>query len=212
MIKEFCAENFTQIPLAIENGANRIELCDNLSVGGTTPSYGVIKNTIEYCKDYSVPIMTMIRPRGGDFEYSIQEGIIMENDIEQAIELGTDGVVLGCLTSENKIDRVLMETLLKKCKHVEVTFHMAFDEIAKEDQFNEMEWLIHHHVTRILTHGGSAGDIFRHQDRLNELISHAKGRIEILPGGGVTYENLTELAGKINANQFHGTKIVDYSS
>ncbi|WP_208559341.1 copper homeostasis protein CutC [Marinilactibacillus kalidii] len=209
MIKEFCAENFTQIQAAIKNGANRIELCDNLAVGGTTPSYGVIKRTVEYCKEEAVPVMTMIRPRGGNFNYSIQEGIIMENDIEQAIELGTDGVVLGCLTEDNRIDHVLMETLLKKCKQVEVTFHMAFDEISPDHQFEEMEWLIDHHATRILTHGKKSGKLIEHQDRLNELITHAKGRIEILPGGGITHENLEIVKQVIETDQFHGTRIVE---
>lgn len=70
MIKEFCAENFTKIPQAIQKGANRIELCDNLAVGGTTPSTGVIEEVLAYAGEHSVPVMTIIRPRGGNFVYN----------------------------------------------------------------------------------------------------------------------------------------------
>ena len=98
MIKEFCAENYTDIPKAIQAGAGRIELCDNLAAGGTTPSMGVIEEVLAYAGEKHVPVMTMIRPRGGNFVYNDIELKIMENDLIHAKNAGTDGVVFGCLT------------------------------------------------------------------------------------------------------------------
>ncbi len=212
MLKEFCAENYTLIPTAIERGAGRIELCDNLAVGGTTPSNGVIIQVLNYCKKLSIPVVTMVRPRGGDFIYSKQEIHIMEEDIKNAVRLRTDGLVFGCLTAEGRIDRSQMRDLLALAGNIEVTFHMAFDQIPAEAQFEEMDWLIEQNVSRILTHGRLGGDITDHIHRLNDLIQYAAGRIEILPGGGINYQNLPFLAEKLQTNQFHGTKIVALNS
>ena len=100
---EFCAENVTYLEKAFQAGAQRMELCDNLAVGGTTPSYGVIKAAVELAKDYQAKVIVMIRPRGGDFVYSQQELAIMLEDIKCARELGVDGFALGALTSENQL-------------------------------------------------------------------------------------------------------------
>lgn len=211
MLKEFCAENFTDIPKAIQAGADRIELCDNLAVGGTTPSFGVMKLTLEYCSKHSIPVMTMIRPRGGNFNYTLAEIEIMKQDIKMAKEVKTDGVVFGCLTYENRINREQIKALLPLCKGCEVTFHMAFDQIPIEYQLEELEWLISQNITRILTHGGINGSLQDNGEKINKLIEHATGRIEILPGGGVTYKNLPQVAKIIAANQFHGTKIIEFN-
>ena len=97
LLREFCAENFTDVPAAIEAGADRIELCDNLAVGGTTPSAGVIGAATVYAHEHGARVMTMIRPRGGDFVYGPAELQMMQSDIETACRLGTDGIVFGCL-------------------------------------------------------------------------------------------------------------------
>ena len=127
MIKEFCAENYTSIPLAIAKGANRIELCDNLAAGGTTPSTGVIEEVLSYANEKEVPVMTIIRPRGGDFVYNDIELKIMHTDLIEAKKLGTDGVVIGCLTPSNWIDEEAMELLIETSEGLQITFHMAFD-------------------------------------------------------------------------------------
>ena len=98
MIYEFCAENFTLIEKAMEAGARRIELCDNLAVGGTTPSYGVTKAAVELAANYETTIMTMIRPRGGDFVYTNQEVAIMLDDIRLTAQAGSQG---GCIWGIN---------------------------------------------------------------------------------------------------------------
>ncbi len=132
MIKEFCAENFTHIEKAIKAGANRIELCDNLAVGGTTPSYGVIETVCQMARQDQVPVMTMIRPRGGDFCYSEAELSIMRKDILMAKEAGTDGLVFGCLTRERQLDTDAMQQLLEVAAPQQVVFHMAFDAIPQK--------------------------------------------------------------------------------
>ena len=113
MIYEFCAENVTNLEKAMQAGARRIELCDNLAVGGTTPSYGVIQAAVELAKTYNATIMTMIRPRGGDFVYNDLEMEIMLEDIQMARSAGTHGLVFGVLTTANKIDYPKMEKLFR---------------------------------------------------------------------------------------------------
>lgn len=211
MLLEFCAENFTNIPTAIQLGANRIELCDNLAEGGTTPSYAVIEHSIKYADEKNIPVMTMVRPRGGNFVYSESEFEMMKKDLEMMKELGTHGVVFGALTSDNRIHREQVTELVKLSEDMEKVFHMAFDEIARDKQKKELDWLVEQGITRILTHGGIGETVYDHADWLKELLDHANGRIEILVGGGVTHENWEELSGILPTNQFHGTKIVDFN-
>ncbi|MDQ0201718.1 copper homeostasis protein CutC [Neobacillus ginsengisoli] len=209
MLKEVCVENFTLVPEAIARGARRIELCDNLSVGGTTVSHGVAAKTIQYCKSKNIKVMTMIRPRGGSFIYNKEEIEIMQNDIAHFKQLGTDGVVLGCLADSGWIDEVAMLLLLELAKGLDITFHMAFDQIKPEYQVEAIDWLVKHGVNRILTHGGPMDSpIEDNLIRLKEYVDYAAGRIMILPGGNITEKNLNEIATKLNIREAHGTKIV----
>lgn len=208
VLKEFCAENLTNIPAAIKAGAKRIELCDNLAVGGTTPSYGVIKKAVEIAHNAGVTVMTMIRPRGGSFEYSHAEAEIMANDIEICVQLGSDGVVFGCLKN-GWIDEELTSQLISVSEDMKITFHMAFDELSEEDQFKAIDWLAEKKVSRILTHGGSAEQsIEANFPHLKKLIEYAGDRIIILPGAGVNYQNLESLLDALQVKEAHGTKIV----
>lgn len=208
MIKEFCAENHTDIVSAIACGAQRIELCDNLAVGGTTPSSGVVSHVCRLGQAHQVPIMTMIRPRGGDFVYTRDEMAIMLEDIAMARSCGTNGLVFGALTSDNQLDRSTMDTLLEASKGLEVTFHMAFDELAPTDQLKALDWLVSRRVTRILTHGGPAGThIMDNLEWLTQLVAYSKGKIIILAGGGVTAENYKEIIARTGVREVHGTKI-----
>ena len=207
MLKEFCAENYTKIPLAIGRGAKRIELCDNLAVGGTTPSTGVIEEALSYAGEKSVPIMTMIRPRGGDFVYNDIELKIMHTDLIEAKKLGTDGVVFGCLTPNGWLDEEALELLIDTAEGLQITFHMAFDAIPESRQF---EAIADHGVHRILTHGGPAGTaIEENLERLKALIDYAGDRLIILPGAGISYKNAQSIADQLGVSELHGTKIVD---
>lgn len=211
IIKEFCAENFTNIPNAIASGANRIELCDNLAVGGTTVSKGVMFETLAYCNEKQVPVMTIIRPRGGNFIYTDTEIKIMESDIYEAKQLGADGIVLGCLNEGNWIDEEAMNILIDAADGMQITFHMAFDAMSRDNQFKAIDWLADRQVERILTHGGVNGTpIEKNLEYINDLISYANNRITILPGGGITHENVDSVVNFLQVKEIHGTKVVDF--
>ena len=209
MIYEFCAENVTLLEKAMEAGARRIELCDNLAVGGTTPSYGVTKAAVELAANYDTTIMTMIRPRGGDFDYNDLEIAIMLEDIRLTAQAGSQGVVFGALTADKKLDKDNLEKLIAASKGMEIVFHMAFDELSDEDQLEAIDWLSQAGVTRILTRAGVSGDSldkrFAHYHR---ILEHAKGKIEILPGGGIDLDNRQTFINQLGVTQLHGTKVV----
>ena len=209
MIYEFCAENVTLLEKAMQAGARRIELCDNLAVGGTTPSYGVTKAAVELAANYDTTIMTMIRPRGGDFVYNNLEIDIMLEDIRFTAQAGSQGVVFGVLTADKKLDKPNLEKLIAASKGMEIVFHMAFDELSEEDQLEAIDWLSQAGVTRILTRAGVSGDSldkrFAHYHR---ILEHAKGKIEILPGGGIELDNRQTFIDQLGVTQLHGTKVV----
>ena len=209
MIYEFCAENVTLLEKAMEAGARRIELCDNLAVGGTTPSYGVTKAAVELAANYDTTIMTMIRPRGGDFVYNDLEIAIMLEDIRLTAQAGSQGVVFGALTADKKLDKPNLEKLIAASKGMEIVFHMAFDELSDEDQLEAIDWLSQAGITRILTRAGVSGDSlekrFAHYHR---ILEHAKGKIEILPGGGIDLDNRQTFIDQLGVTQLHGTKVV----
>ena len=209
MIYEFCAENVTLLEKAMQAGARRIELCNNLAVGGTTPSYGVTKAAVELAANYDTTIMTMIRPRGGDFVYNELEIAIMLEDIRLTDQAGSQGVVFGALTADKKLDKANLEKLIAASKGMEIVFHMAFDELSDEDQLEAIDWLSQAGVTRILTRAGVSGDSldkrFAHYHR---ILKHAKGKIEILPGGGIDLDNRQTFIDQLGVTQLHGTKVV----
>ena len=209
MIYEFCAENVTLLEKAMQAGARRIELCDNLAVGGTTPSYGVTKAAVELAADYDTTIMTMIRPRGGDFVYNDLEIAIMLEDIRLTAQAGSQGVVFGALTADKKLDKANLEKLIAASKGMEIVFHMAFDELSDQDQLEAIDWLSQAGVTRILTRAGVSGDSleqrFAHYHR---ILEHAAGKIEILPGGGIDMDNRQTFIDQLGVTQLHGTKVV----
>lgn len=209
MIYEFCAENVTLLEKAMQAGARRIELCDNLAVGGTTPSYGVTKAAVELAANYDTTIMTMIRPRGGDFVYNDLEIAIMLEDIRLTAQAGNQGVVFGALTADKKLDKPNLEKLIAASKGMEIVFHMAFDELSDEDQPEAIDWLSQAGVTRILTRAGVSGDSlekrFVHYHR---ILEYAKGKIEILPGGGIDLDNRQTFIDQVGVTQLHGTKVV----
>ena len=209
MIYEFCAENVTLLKKAMQAGARRIELCDNLAVGGTTPSYGVTKAAVELAANYETTIMTMIRPRGGDFVYNELEIAIMLEDIRLTAQAGSQGVVFGALTAGKKLDKPNLEKLIAASKGMEIVFHMAFDELSDEDQLEAIDWLNQAGVTRILTRAGVSGDSLEKRfDHYHRILEHAKGKIEILPGGGIDLDNRQTFIDQLGVTQLHGTKVV----
>ncbi len=202
MIKEACVEFFDGAKRAEENGANRVELCENLSVGGTTPSYGTVKLCLE---KLNIDIFPMIRPRGGNFIYSDDEIEIMKEDIKVFKNLGVKAVVFGILTEDNKINLKQMEKLVNLSHPMEVTFHKAIDEL--ENPLDWIEDLIKIGVKRILTSGCKVTAL-EGEDMINKMIEKANGKLKIVVAGKVTKENLAELEKLIPANEFHGKQIV----
>ena len=209
MIYEFCAENVTLLEKAMQAGARRIELCDNLAVGGTTPSYGVTKAAVELAADYDTTIMTMIRPRGGDFVYNDLEISIMLEDIRLTAQAGSQGVVFGALTADKKLDKTNLEKLIAASKGMEIVFHMAFDDLSEQDQLEAIDWLSQAGVTRILTRAGVSGDSLEKRfSHYHRILEHAAGKIEILPGGGIDMDNRQTFIDQLGVTQLHGTKVV----
>ena len=212
---EVCIENCTRLDELAEKKADRVELCDNLAVGGTTVSYGVAENAIKRCHANGIKTASMIRPRGGDFVYSKTELEIMLKDIEILCGLGTDGVVFGCLTSSGSLDKEKILCLIGAAKtacsdvsKLDLVFHMAFDHIKEEQQLESLRWLADNGITRILTHGSEKADsaIEDNYKRLKEYT--AIGGIEILPGGGVTDKNFRAICAELGVKQVHGTRLL----
>lgn len=198
---EACVGNYNEAISAFKRGANRIELCDNLMEDGTTPSVGTIKKTI---KDVNIPVMVIIRPRGGSFEYSEDEVEIMLEDIQVCKENGAYGVVIGVLNGK-EINMDVTKKLVERAKPLSITFHMAFDEI--EDKFKAIDQLVELGVDRILTKGGCENALAG-KDSLKKLVEYADDRITIMPGKGVNKENRDYILEYTGAKEIHGTKVV----
>lgn len=202
MILEACVENLNEAVLAQSLGANRIELCENLAIGGTTPSAG----TIAVAKRrLDIPIMVLIRPRGGNFVYSADEIAIIKHDISVCKKAGVHGIVVGCLTEENSIDVKVLEELIEHAKPLEITFHKAIDETP--DVVREFRKLMRLDVNRVLTSGG-ARSAMKGKEIINQLVAISEDKIKVIAAGKVKKVNLQKLQGRINATEFHGKKIV----
>ncbi len=198
---EACVENYREAVQKEKLGAHRIELCSNLHQGGTTPSYGTIKTVL---RDIQIPVMVMIRPRGGDFHFSRAEVDIMKEDIQIAKRLNARGVVLGAIKN-GEIDMEVTEELVAQASPLEITFHMAFEEV--ENKYRAIDKMIDLQINRILTRGG-AESALKGIDSLRDFIAYAQERIIIMPGKGITRKNRDHIARETGARELHGTKIV----
>ena len=198
---EVCANSLTSALNAQEGGAIRVELCDNLNEGGTTPSYGQIKIVR---KLLNIKLYVLIRPREGDFLYSDIEFEIIKADVQYCIDAGCDGVVIGILNANGSIDKPRCAELVQMAKKggLGVTFHRAFDMCADMDQ--ALEDIIEIGCERILTSGGKStapegANIIAH------LIKKAAGRIIIMPGSGVNESTVADLVHITKATEIHSS-------
>ncbi|KAM4670193.1 copper homeostasis protein cutC homolog isoform 2-T2 [Amazona ochrocephala] len=178
-------------------GAGRIELCAGLVEGGTTPSMGLLQ-VVKQC--VRVPVFVMIRPRGGDFLYSDREVEVMKADIRLAKLHGADGLVFGALTEDGRIDTELCTALLAVCRPLPVTFHRAFDMV--HDPLVALETLISLGFERVLTSGCDSSAL-EGLSLIKRLAEQAKGRIVVVPGGGITERNLQRILEGSTASEFH---------
>lgn len=198
-IIEIATTDFATTKLAVEGGADRIELCAALTEGGTTPSYGMIKK----CREaFPVQLFPIIRPRSGDFFYTDEEVEIMMNDVTLCKQLGCDGVVIGLLGKDGNIDVKRSERLIQLAYPLEVTFHRAFDRCR--DPFEALEQLIEIGCQRILTSGQQPAAP-QGINLIAQLVNASDNRIVIMPGSGVRKENIKELAEKTGATEFHSS-------
>lgn len=196
---EVCANNYTSALAAQQGGAYRVELCENLADGGTTPSYGQIALAKE---KLSIKIYPIIRPRGGDFLYSDEEFLIMQKDIAQFKALGCDGVVFGILNADGSIDKKRCQNLLELAHPLPATFHRAFDVCANPLQ--ALEDIIELGFERILTSGQKPTAI-EGINLIKELVKRASGRISIMAGSGVNEENVQHIIRETGVNDVHST-------
>lgn len=203
MIKEACVESFEEAVLAEKLGAERIELCADLHLDGLTPSFELMQKT---CSTLKIPVMVMIRPRGGDFIYSDKEILLMKNDIDLAKKTGAAGVVFGLLTNDNQIDIRNTRLLAAYAQPLPVTFHKAIDLLGNPIEGAKILTEIQG-IKRILTSGGKA-TAFDGQETIRKMIEVTGEKITILVAGKVLNSNIEEIQKLTGATEFHGKRIV----
>ncbi|MFN0292657.1 copper homeostasis protein CutC [Pedobacter helvus] len=197
MTLEICANSVESAIAAQRGGANRIELCANLAEGGTTPSYGQIKWCLE---NLTLEVWPLIRPRGGDFFYSTAEFENILADISYCKQIGCKGIVTGLLNKNGTIDEERCAKIIAVASPMPVAFHRAFDMSSNLE--NSLETIIKLGFVRILTSGGKE-NAFIGAKKLKELVIQAGNRIEIMPGAGISADNLLEIAQTTGARNFH---------
>lgn len=196
---EICAVNIQSALIAQKAGANRIELCSGLDSGGLTPSAGLISSAVHHLR---IPVNVLIRPREGNFCYNHDELLIMLDDIAYCQDVQAAGVVIGALTSGGFLDLGAMEAMINAAEGLEVTCHRAFD--YTKNPFDALEALIDLGVNRVLTSGQEIG-AFEGRFLIQKLVEKADGRINIMPGAGITYKNIVDIAETTGARDFHLT-------
>jgi len=209
ILLEICCGSIDDAIQAQAGGADRVELCSAMFIGGLTPSIGTLQEVKSRLK---IPVMAMVRPRGGGFCYTGAEFATMERDTEAAIEAGADGVVFGILTEDGRIDQRRTMRIRRIVGKRQAVFHRAFD--VTPNPFGALEQLIDLEVTRVLT-SGQKNTASEGVDLIAELIERAGRRIEILPGGGIRPYNMHEIAKRTRCGQIHMTawsKVQDCST
>jgi copper homeostasis protein len=198
---EVCANSAISATAAQEGGAIRVELCDNLHQGGTTPSHGQI---VVARKQLHIKLYTLIRPRSGDFLYSKNEFDIMLSDVRHSIEQGCDGIVTGILNKDGSVDLERNMQLVNMARQhgLGATFHRAFD--VCNDQDKALEDIIKLGFERILTSGGKS-TVMEGASTIKHIIDKAAGRIVIMPGGGLTEANVANVVRFTGATEVHSS-------
>jgi copper homeostasis protein len=197
VLLEICAGSVTSCLAAQEGGASRVEFCDNLLEGGTTPSYGAIASARA---KLTIQLNVIIRPRGGDFLYSDVEFDVMERDVVACKKLGVDGVVIGLLTADGDVDLPRTQRLVELAGPMPVTFHRAFD--VARDPFKALEDIISTGCNRLLTSGQEASAP-EGAALIGELREAAGGRLMLMPGAGVRLNNIARLVSETGCVEYH---------
>lgn len=194
---EICVFNINTAIAVEKAGADRIELCENYSNGGTTPSYGYLKSVRE---TINIPVFPMIRPRGGDFFHTTEEIKIIRKDVLLCKELGFQGVVFGLLNQDGSIDKDNTARLVEAAYPLSVTFHRAFDRC--KSPLEALETIIECGCTRILT-SGQTPKVTDGLPLVKNLVDQANGRIIIMPGSGLNSNNVKHIIETAHVNEVH---------
>jgi copper homeostasis protein len=197
VLLEACLDSLDLARNAERAGAGRIELCDRLDIGGTTPDPGLIEAVT---KAVHIPVFVIIRPRGGDFLYSSDELSAMKAHARMARESGAAGIVLGALDRDDTIDVDATRSVMEAGGGLPATFHLAFDRVP--DQAEALETLVGLGTARVLTSGG-AGKALAGVDALRRLVIQARDRLTIMPGGGIREPNVAEIVRRTGAREIH---------
>jgi len=209
ILLEICCGSIDDAIQSQNGGADRVELCSALFLGGLTPSIGTVQEAKRRLK---IPMMVMVRPRGGGFCYSPAEFATMQRDTEAALDQGADGVVFGILKQDGGIDRRRSERIRRLIGDHQTVFHRAFD--VTPDPFRALEELIDLGITRVLTSGQKASAP-EGAELIAKLVERARKRIEILPGGGIRPYNMNDVVKRTRCRQVHMTawgKVQDRST
>lgn len=194
---EICIDGISSARAAAEGGADRVELCANLPEGGTTPSAGMIR---QVRGAFDGGLMVIVRPRGYDFLYSGDEMQVMLHDIRVARDAGADGVVIGCLNADGHVDMERCAKLVSEAAGMDITFHRAFD--MSRDLGEAIEDITNLGIRRILTSGGMPA-VPEDVPHIAELVAKAEGRVSLMPGGGVTEDNIAEIVRSTGVSEIH---------
>ena len=197
-----CCPDLGSVCAAVQAGAGRIELCEELGIGGVTPSETFLRQALDVAGD--VPVNVLVRPRGGNFVYTPDEVEQMLRSIRMCRAAGANGVVIGALLADGSVDIGTVSRLVRKADGLDITFHRAFDESA--DLAKALEDIIGLGIKRILTSGGCP-TAYLGRFVLRDLVMQAAGRITIMPGCGILPSNLNEIATITAATEFHGSKL-----
>ncbi|WP_353077654.1 copper homeostasis protein CutC [Flavobacterium sp.] len=200
---EIACFNLESVTLAQKAGADRVELCANISDGGTTPSIEIIQQAR---KNLSIDLYIMIRPRGGNFVYSEVEFQQMKSEIETIKKLNVNGFVFGILNEDKTINIEQNKALVELAKPFPCSYHRAFDAVSNYEQ--ALEDVIASGFLTLLT-SGTFSNVMEGKEVLKKLVEQAKNRIEIMPGGGLRSTNISELNQIVNANWYHSSAITD---
>jgi copper homeostasis protein len=199
MIVEIAANNYVSAVAAMQGGAHRVELCDNLSEGGTTPSLGTLRACVA---SIAIPCYPIIRPRGGNFCYSATEIKIMQYDIESFKDAGALGIVIGCLTKDAQIDIVANKKLIACAGNMDLSFHRAFDRTLNATE--SLKQIIDLGCTRVLT-SGQEKDAYLGMQAIQKLMTVANNQISLMPGAGVTPNNIKQIIATTQCTEIHAS-------
>jgi len=205
MTIEICCDGFDKALVAQKAGADRVELCADLEIGGTTPTHETISRAI---RSLDIPVNVLIRPRGGDFVFTDEEIAVMLDDIRFCGQEKANGVVIGALDKDGCIDMKASELLVRTARErgLSVTYHRAID--VSSDIFKSLEDILALKVDRVLTSGGKATAFegLENLEKMQEIILARGSRVHLMPGSGVSASNVTEILKRTGAEEIHGSR------